>query len=230
MLSSASAVLLLVPSRVFVISFIALFIMYWLFFISSRSLFLASSQSLSPVYLSVTPFCFQDFESFSLSLFGILYQVDSLSFPLLFGLVGIYPVPLPSEYFSAFSSCLYCGVWGGLSVLWQFVAPLYCGGSSLWVGLDVWFVKVSWLGKLVLMFCWLELDFVSQECTEVSSNEFWDVSGFGVTLGSLYIEAQGYVPVLLENLCGMSFSGTFWTLVGAWFQCRYGGVRWAPIN
>jgi len=31
-------------------------------------------------------------------------------------------------------------------------------------------------------------------------------------LGSLYIEAQGYVPVLLENLRGMSCSG----LVGSW--------------
>ena len=63
--------------------------------------------------------------------------------------MGIYPVPLPAEYFSAFSSCLYCCVWGGLSIFWQFVVPLYCGGSLLWVGLDRWFVKVSWLGKLV---------------------------------------------------------------------------------
>ena len=31
---------------------------------------------------------------------------------------------------------------------------------------------------------------------------------FGLTLSCLYIEAQGCVPVLLENLCGMSFSGT----------------------
>ena len=46
----------------------------------------------------------------------------------------------------------------------------------------------------------------------------------GVTLGSLYIEAQGCVPVLLENLCGMSCSGTCWPLGGAWFQCRDGGV------
>ena len=45
----------------------------------------------------------------------------------------------------------------------------------------------------------------------------------GVTLGSLYIEAQGYVPALLENLCGMSCSGTCWLLGGAWFQCRYEG-------
>ena len=35
--------------------------------------------------------------------------------------MGIYPGPLPAEYFSAFSSCLYCCVWGGLSVFWQFV-------------------------------------------------------------------------------------------------------------
>ena len=35
--------------------------------------------------------------------------------------MGIYPVPLYAGYFSAFSSCLYCCVWGGLSVFWQFV-------------------------------------------------------------------------------------------------------------
>ena len=34
-----------------------------------------------------------------------------------------------------------------------------------------------------------------------------------MTLGSLYIEAQGCVPVLLENLHGMSFSGTCCPLV-----------------
>ena len=39
-----------------------------------------------------------------------------------------------------------------------------------------------------------------------------------MTLGSLYIEAQGYVPVLLENLRGMSCSGTCWPLGGAWFR------------
>ena len=67
------------------------------------------------------PFLFQVFVSFSLSLFGILYQVDSLSLPLLFGLVGIYPVPLPAWYSSVSSSWLYCCVLGGLSVFWQFV-------------------------------------------------------------------------------------------------------------
>ena len=45
----------------------------------------------------------------------------------------------------------------------------------------------------------------------------------GVTLGSLYVDAQGYVPALLENLRGMSCSGTYWLLGGGLFQCRYGG-------
>jgi len=37
-----------------------------------------------------------------------------------------------------------------------------------------------------------------------------------VTLGSLYIEAQGYVSVLMENLHGMSCSGTCypWVVLG----------------
>ena len=46
---------------------------------------------------------------------------------------------------------------------------------------------------------------------------------FGVTLGSLSVDAQGYVPALLENLHGMSCPGTYWLLGGGWFQCRYGG-------
>ena len=67
------------------------------------------------------PFLFQDFGSFSVSLFGILYQVDSLSLPLLLGLLGMYHVPLPAGYSSVSSSCLYCCVWGGLFIFWQFV-------------------------------------------------------------------------------------------------------------
>ena len=96
------------------------------------------------------PFLFQDFGSFSLSLFGILYQVDSLSLPLLFGLVGIYPVPLPAGYFSSTSSCLYCCVWGGgLSVFWQFVEF-----SLLWSFLAVGgVVQVACQGFLVREAC-----------------------------------------------------------------------------
>ena len=79
------------------------------------------------------------------------------------------------------------------------MVPLYCGGSSLWVGLDKWLVKVSWLGKLASVFSWVELDLFSLKCNEGSSSEFWGVYGFGMALGSLYFNAQGCVPVLLEN-------------------------------
>ena len=79
------------------------------------------------------------------------------------------------------------------------MVSLYCGGSSLQVGLDGWLVKVSWLGKPASVFWWVELDLFSLECNEVSSSEFLSVHGFGVTLDSLYFNAQGYVPTLLEN-------------------------------
>ena len=50
----------------------------------------------------------------------------------------------------------------------------------IWVRFYGWLVKVSWLGKLVSVFWWVELDFFSLECNEISSNELWDVYGFGV--------------------------------------------------
>ena len=50
-------------------------------------------------------------------------------------------------------------------------SSLFCGVSLLCVGLYRWLVKVSWLGKLVSVFWWVELDFFSLECNEVSSNE-----------------------------------------------------------
>ena len=117
------------------------------------------------------PFLFQDFGSFSLSLFGIPSQVDSLSLPLLFVLVGIYPVPLPAGI--PLSIHLVSIAVFGMAFLYSgsLWSSLYCGVSSLWVGLDGRLVKVSWLGKLVSVFWWVELDFISLECSEVSSNE-----------------------------------------------------------
>ena len=40
----------------------------------------------------------------------------------------------------------------------------------------------------------------------------------GVTLGSLYVGAQGYVPAVLENLHGMSCSGIIGSLVVVGFS------------
>ena len=40
------------------------------------------------------------------------------------------------------------------------------------MGLDEWLVKISWLGKLMSLSWWVELDFFSLECSEVSTSEF----------------------------------------------------------
>ena len=132
--------------------------------------------------------------------------------------------------FSAFSFCLDCCVWGGLSVFWQFVVPLYCGGSSLLVGLNKWLVKVFWLGKLVLVFWSVKLDFFSLECNEVSSREFWGVYGLGVTLGNLYIKAQGYV-MHCWRICMVCLA---LELVGSWVELSFSvgmeAFGWALID
>ena len=65
--------------------------------------------------------------------------------------------------------------------------------------LDQWLVKVSWLGELMSVFWWLELDLFSLECNEVSSSEFWGVYGFRMALGSPSFNVQCCVSVLLEN-------------------------------
>ena len=77
-------------------------------------------------------------------------------------LLGI-PLSLHLVYIAEFGvDFLYSGS------LWS---SLYCGVSSLWVVMYGWLVKVSWLGKLLSVFWWVELDFFSLECSEVSSNE-----------------------------------------------------------
>ena len=52
----------------------------------------------------------------------------------------------------------------GTSLLWRF--------HFLWIGLDEWLVKVSWLGKLALVFWWVELDLFFLEYNDMSSSEF----------------------------------------------------------
>ena len=75
--------------------------------------------------------------------------MDSPSLPVLFGLMGIYPVPLPSGYSSVSSSCLYFYVWGVLYVFWQFVHF-----SLFWSFLAVGgVVQVAYQGLLVREAC-----------------------------------------------------------------------------
>ena len=49
------------------------------------------------------------------------------------------------------------------------------------------------------MLWWIELDLVSLKGSVFSISEFGGVDGFGMALGSLSFNAQGCVPVLLEN-------------------------------
>ena len=84
------------------------------------------------------------------------------------------------------------------------------------MGLYRWLVKVSWLGKLVSVFWWVELYFFSLDCIEMSSNELWDIYSFGVTLGCLYLGAQGCVPCCWR-IClvclALKLVGPCWCLV-----------------
>ena len=98
--SSASVILLLVPSRVFLISVLVLFISVCVFFISSMSLVIV----LTVLNVSsFSPFYFQVLGASLPSLFSILFQIDRL-FPLcLFGIVHFYFVLSFVLYFSVFS-------------------------------------------------------------------------------------------------------------------------------
>ena len=83
------------------------------------------------------------------------------------------------------------------------------------MGLDEWLVRVSWLGKLALVFWWVELDLFSLEFSEVSSYEFRGVYGFDVTFwlpaflcsGLCYFVVEGLAwYVLLCNLLALGWN------------------------
>ena len=77
------------------------------------------------------------------------------------------------------------------------MTPFYCKICTLWVGLEQWLVRVSWLVELASVFWWVELN--SLEFNEVYNNEFWGVCGLATAMGSLYFNAQVWFPVFLEN-------------------------------
>ena len=161
-------------------SFIAWFVIYWLFFISSRSLLNLSC--IFSILVSRLFIC----DSIFISRFWIIFTIIIQN-----SLLGRFPISSSSSSFVWFGvhlSCSFtCWVFLYLFILflllclgWPFCIlavclVLYCGVSLLWVGLYGWLVNVSWLGKLVSVFWWVELDFFSLEYNEVSSNEFWDI-------------------------------------------------------
>ena len=68
--------------------------------------------------------------------------------------MGISPVPVPAEYSSVSSSCLYCCVWSGLSVFWQFVEfsllwSFFNMGGVVQVACQGFLVREACVGVLV---------------------------------------------------------------------------------
>ena len=68
--------------------------------------------------------------------------------------MGIYPVPLSAGYSSVSSSCLYCCVWGGLSVVCQFVEfsllwSFFAVGGFVSVACQSFLLKEACMGVLV---------------------------------------------------------------------------------
>ena len=164
MLSSASVILLLVPSRLFLISVIALCIIDQLFFISYK--FLLNVFSIFSILVKEGLFIcnFILFSRFWIIFTVIVLNYFSGGLPISSSFVwfgGFLSYSFTCWIFLCLSFCLYCCVWGAFSAGWKVVVPLICGVCSLWMGLEQWLVNVSWLGELVSVFRWMELDLFS---------------------------------------------------------------------
>jgi len=133
--------------------------------------------------------------------------------------VGFCHVLSSAESFFSFSFCLVYCVWGLLSAGWVVVVPLSYGDCSLWVSLDQWLVKVSWLGELTSVFCWMELDLFSLEGNAVSSREFWGVYGFCIALDSLSFNVQCYVCFVGRLACSLALD-----LASSWVELGLSGI------
>ena len=140
---SVSFSLLLVPSRVLIISVIALIITAWFFFISSRSMvnMFISSRPGPPVYLLVTPLSFQDFGHLCSHYFEFCSRRLPISSPF---------VCFGGFLSCTFTSCIFFSLFILFRLLWFW--STFCrlegyGSTSLWNlpfvgGLDQWLVKV----------------------------------------------------------------------------------------
>ena len=85
----------------------------------------------------------------------------------------------------------------------------YCGWG--WTsGLSVFLV-----GELASVFWWVELDFFSLECNEVSSIEYGGVYGLGMTLSSL-----SFMLTVVSLLC-CRISVVCLDLVGFWVELGF---------
>ena len=171
-LFSASVMLQLVPSRVFLILVIALYIIDWLLLISSRSLLSIScifSICITSLFIC-KPILFLDFGSSLLSLFWIIFQNYFHFFLLLLVVVVFWTDRFLSYFFTCciflcVSFCLDCCVWGPLSTGWG-----GHGSSFLWSLLPVG--GIGPVACQVFLVGGVDLDLFSLECNEAYNNEF----------------------------------------------------------
>ena len=168
------------------------------------------------------PFCFQDFGLSLLSLFWILFHIDSLFPPHIFGLVDFYLIPSTTGYFSVFSFCLvYCAL-SLLSPGWKFIVPLNCGVTPtlcgwVWISACEGFLVGGVGTSEVPVVSSMELDLISLKGSALSSIEFGCIYWFGIALGNLSANVQHCVPVLLKEL---TWGIWYWGLLAfgwAWF-------------
>lgn len=73
-------------------------------------------------------------------------------------------------------------------------------------------MKVSWLGELVHVFWWMELDLFFLKGGAMLNGMFWGACVFGITLCSLSANTQSCASVSQHDWHGTSISGAFWAL------------------
>ena len=135
--SSALAILLLVPSRVFLISVIVLFISLYLFFISFMSLLVVLTVfSVSCIFSILFSSLHSIFTIIIMNCFSGWLLISSLS-----GLVNFYLVPSFVLYFSVFSFFfLTCSNWGLPLGLYSFFLLVFALGGKGWLSGLCWFL------------------------------------------------------------------------------------------
>ena len=70
------------------------------------------------------------------------------------------------------------------------------------------------LGELSSVFWWVELDFFSLECNEVSDSEFWGVYGFDMDLiGCILMLRAGFLICWRINMVWLALE-----LIGSWVE------------
>ena len=148
-----------------------------------------------------------------------------------FQFVGFYRVPSSAACFSFFSFCLIYCIWGVLSADCKAVVPLICGFCPQWVEMD----KCPWRFLVWRDCCLCSVGWswiLSLWRAVLNTVLFWGVCGLGMALGSLCVNGQCRLPILLMIWRVSSSPGSL--LAFEWAQAL---VQWwrplgglSPVN